>query len=119
VAFCQSAPGLAFLHRLVLAMHLGCTEVGAWGIRLVYLLVTLSGLDRFVAASYGAQQHVNRQVEEAIVTSRRQAHSRSAQEMPAKAITLATDETLSGDLCPSVARAHKQLHYLGTSGPRS
>ena len=30
VAFCQSAPGLAFLHRLVLGIHLVCTEVGAW-----------------------------------------------------------------------------------------
>jgi len=99
VAFFHSAPGLAFLHRLVLAIHLVCTEVGACGMRLVCLLVTLSGLDRFVAASYGAQQHVNRQVEEAIVTYRRQEHSRLAKEMPAKAITLAKDETFSGGLC--------------------
>ncbi len=70
VAFFQSAPGLAFLHRLVLGIHLVCTEVGACGIRLVCLLRTRTGLDRFVAASYGTQQQVNRQVEEAIVTYR-------------------------------------------------
>jgi helix-turn-helix, Psq domain len=35
VAFFHSAPGLAFLHRLVLGIHLVCTEVGACGIRLV------------------------------------------------------------------------------------
>src|SRR4029453_12888603 len=70
VAFFHSAPGLAFLHRLVVAIHLVCTEVGACGIRLVCLLLTLTGLDRFVAASYGTQQQVNRQVEEAIVTYR-------------------------------------------------
>lgn len=99
VAFFQSAPGLAFLHRLVVAIHLVCTEVGACGIRLVCLLVQLTGLDRFVAASYGAQQQVNRQVEEAIVAYRRQEHARLAQEMPAKAITLAKDETFSGGLC--------------------
>jgi hypothetical protein len=52
VAFFHSAPGLAFLHRLVLGIHLVCTEVGACGIRLVCLLVQLTGLDRFVAASY-------------------------------------------------------------------
>ena len=51
VAFFHSAPGLAFLHRLVLGIHLVCTEVGACGIRLVCLLVKLTGLDRFVAAS--------------------------------------------------------------------
>jgi len=57
--FFQSGPGLAFLHRLVIAFHLACVEVGACGIRIVCLFLNLTGLDRFVAASYGAQQHVN------------------------------------------------------------
>ena len=70
VAFFQSLPGLAFLHRLVLGIHVVCTEVGACGIRLVCLLLQLTGLDRFVAASYGTQPQVNRQVEEAIVVYR-------------------------------------------------
>ena len=48
VAFFHSSPGLAFLHRLVLGIHLVCTEVGACGIRLVCLLLQLTGLDRFV-----------------------------------------------------------------------
>src|SRR5229473_106882 len=99
VAFFQSAPGLAFLHRLVLGIHLVCTEVGACGIRLVCLLLTLTGLDRFVAASYGTQQQVNRQVEEAIVTYRQEESSRLAKDMPAKDITLAKDETFTGGLC--------------------
>src|SRR5215471_5204476 len=50
--FFQSGPGLAFLHRLVIAFHLVCVEVGACGIRLVCLFLHLTGLDRFVAASY-------------------------------------------------------------------
>jgi Family of unknown function (DUF6399) len=99
VAFFPSAPGLAFLHRLVLAIHLVCTEVGACGIRLVCLLLTLTDLDRFVAASYGAQHQVNRQVEEAIVAFRREESARLAQDMPAKDITLAKDETFTGGLC--------------------
>jgi len=41
--FFQSGPGLAFLHRLVIAFHLVCVEVGACGIRLV---VSLSSPDR-------------------------------------------------------------------------
>ena len=37
VAFFQSVPGLAFLHQLVMALHLVCVEIGACGIRLVCL----------------------------------------------------------------------------------
>jgi helix-turn-helix, Psq domain len=53
VAFFHSVPGLAFLHRLVLALHVVFVEVGACGIRLVCLLLKITGLDRFVGASYG------------------------------------------------------------------
>ena len=99
VAFFQSPPGLAFVHRLVLALHLVCVEVGACGIRLVCLLLNLTGLDRFVGASYGTQQQVNRQVEEAMVQYRQQERERLSQEMPAKDITLTQDETFTGGLC--------------------
>jgi hypothetical protein len=99
VAFFHSSPGLAFLHRLVLGIHLVCTEIGACGIRLVCLLLKLTGLDRFVGASYGTQHQVNRQVEEAIVAYRREESARLAKDMPAKAITLAKDETFTGGLC--------------------
>jgi hypothetical protein len=99
VAFFQSVPGLAFLHRLVLGIHLVCTEVGACGMRLVCLLVQLTGLDRFVAASYGAQHQVNRQVEEAIVAYRQEESTRLAKDMPAKDLTVAQDETFTGGLC--------------------
>ena len=99
VAFFQSLPGLAFLHRLVLGIHVVCTEVGACGIRLVCLLLQLTGLDRFVAASYGTQHQVNRQVEEAIVAYRHEESARLAKDMPPKAITLAKDETFTGGLC--------------------
>lgn len=67
VAFCHSSPGLAFRHRLVLGSPLVGTAVGAWGIRLVWLRLTLPRLDCLVAASDGIQQQGNRQVEEAMV----------------------------------------------------
>jgi uncharacterized protein DUF6399 len=110
VVFFQSSPGLAFLHRLVLGIHLVCTEVGACGIRLVCLLLTLTGLDRFVAASYGIQQQVNRQVEEAIVRYRQEESARLAQDMPTKAITLAKDETFTGGLC--LVAAEPKSNYI-------
>jgi DNA-binding XRE family transcriptional regulator len=99
VEFFQSPPGLAFLHRLVLGIPLVCTEVGACGIRLVCLWLKITGLNRFVGASYGTQQQVNRRVEEAIVAYRQEESARLAHEMPAKAITLTKDETFTGGLC--------------------
>jgi hypothetical protein len=100
VAQCfQSGPGLALLHRLVLALHLVCVAVGACGSRLVWLLLNLTGLDRFVAASYGAQQQVNRQVEHAIVDYHHAETARLAKDMPRKTITVTQDETFTGGLC--------------------
>ena len=99
VAFFESVPGLAFLHRLILALHVVFVEVGACGIRLVCLLLQLTGLDRFVGASYGTQQQVNRHVEEAMVAYNREETSRLAQEMPPKEITATQDETFTGGLC--------------------
>jgi hypothetical protein len=98
VAFFPSAPGLALLHRLVLGIHLVCPEVGACGMRLVCLLRTLTGLERFGAASYGTQPQVNRQVAEAIVTYRHEESARLATDRPAKDLTLAQDETFTGGL---------------------
>ena len=97
--FFQSGPGLAFLHRLVIAFHLACVEVGACGIRLACLFLKLTGLDRFVEASYGAQQALNRQVEQAIVVYQEDETARLARDMPHKDITLTQDETFTGGLC--------------------
>lgn len=97
--FFQSGPGLAFLHRIVIGFHLVCVEVGACGIRLVCLFLHLTGLDRFVAASYGAQQQVNRRVEAAIVAYRQDETARLAQDMPRKDLTVTQDETFTGGLC--------------------
>ena len=97
--FFQKGSGLAFLHRIVIAFHLVCVEVGACGIRLVCLFLNLTGLDRFVAASYGAHQQVNRRVEEAMVAYRQEETTRLAQGMPRKDITVTQDETFTGGLC--------------------
>src|SRR5712692_2757715 len=97
--FFQSSPGLAFLHRIVIAFHLVCVEVGACGIRLVCLFLNLTGLDRFIAASYGAQQQVKVQVAQAMVTYHHDETTRLAQDMPQKDLTVTQDETFTGGLC--------------------
>jgi len=84
-----------------------CVEVGACGIRLVCLLLTLTGLHRFVASSYGAQPQVHLQVAQAMVTSRHDETARLAQDMPRKDLTVTQDEPFTGGLC------------LGTMDPES
>src|SRR5262247_802900 len=97
--FFQSGPGLAFLHRLVIACHLVYVEVGACGIRLVCLFLHLTGLDRFMAASYGAQQQVNVHIEQAMVAYGHDETARLAKAMPHKDLTVTQDETFTGGLC--------------------
>ena len=97
--FFQSGPGLAFLHRLVVAFHMVCVEVGACGIRLVCLFLNLTGLNRFVAASYGAQQQVNVQIEQAMVAYDQDETARLAKTMSKKDLTVTQDETFTGGLC--------------------
>jgi hypothetical protein len=110
VAFFHSVPGLAFLHRLVLALHVVFVEIGACGIRLVCLVLELAGLSRFVGASFGTQQQVNRHVEEAMVTYQHEETARLAEQMPPKDITVTQDETCTGGLGLGRHGASEQLH---------
>jgi hypothetical protein len=76
-----------------------CVEIGACGIRLVCLVLKLTGLNRFVGAAYGTQQQVNRRIEEAIVAYRHEESVRLAHAMPRKDITMTQDETFTSGLC--------------------
>lgn len=99
MVFFESSVGVAFLHRLVLAAHFVMTMLGPCGIRLVCLFFELSGLDRFVAASYGAHQKVSADMEEGIVTFGLEERSRLAAGMPPKEITICEDETFHPETC--------------------
>jgi hypothetical protein len=59
----------------------------------------MTGLNRFVGASFGTQQRSNRKVEEAMVAFTQTETSRLAQHMPPKDITVTQDETFTGALC--------------------
>jgi hypothetical protein len=99
VEFFESVPGLAFLHRLILALHVVLVEIGACGMRLVCCFVQMTGLNRFVGASYGTPQRLNLGVEEAIVAYRREETARLARDMAPQEITVTQDETFTGGLC--------------------
>ncbi len=67
--------------------------------RLVCLLLQLTGLNRFVGASYGTPHQVNRHVEEAMVAYRQKESTRLAHELPPQEMTMTLDETWTGGLC--------------------
>src|SRR5262249_27541751 len=69
------------------------------GIRLVCLFLHLTGLNRFVAASSGAQQQINCPIAHAIVPSHQDETARLAQDMPHTDLTVTQDETFTGGLC--------------------
>jgi hypothetical protein len=99
VAFLESSVGVAFLHRLILAAHLVMTLVGPCGIRLVCVFLELTGLDHFVAASYGPQQQVSTTVEKAVVEFGQAERQRLAAGMRPKEIALCEDETFHPETC--------------------
>lgn len=99
VAFFESEVGIAFLHRLVVAAHFVITMVGPSGIRLVCQFLELSGLDRFVATSYGSQQAVSVELEQAIVGYGAAEQAGLCAHMPAKEITVCEDETFHPETC--------------------
>jgi len=99
IAFFESPVGLAFLHRLVIALHFVFTQVGPCGIRLVCLVLELSALDRFVGASYGSQQKVSQKMEAEIGVFGAQERSRLASGMARKKITICEDETFHPETC--------------------
>ena len=98
-AFLESPAGIAFLHRLVLAAQFVITMVGTGGIRVVCLFLELSGLDQFVAASYGAQQQVTVAMEEAVVEFGQEERERLGKDMKPKQITICEDETFHPAIC--------------------
>jgi hypothetical protein len=62
------------------------TQVGPCGIRLVCQYLELTGLDQFVASSYGTQQKVSVQMEQALVEFDKEEKKRLSEGMKPKEI---------------------------------
>jgi Family of unknown function (DUF6399) len=98
IDFFESEVGIAFLHRLIVAIHFIITMQGSGSVRTVCNLLELSGLDNFVAGSY-SQRGVTVEMEEAIVAYGQAEGRRLGQEMPAKEISVCADETFHPEVC--------------------
>src|SRR3954451_804205 len=99
VASFESPTGLAFLHRLVGACHLTFTQQGACGLRLGCEFLRRAGLSHFVASSFGSQQAIARQLEQAILDYGASQRSLLAAQMTPKPITVCEDETFHPQVC--------------------
>jgi hypothetical protein len=99
VAFFESPTGLAFLHRLVVASHLTFTQQGTCGIRLVGEFLQRTGLNCFVASSFGSQQSIARQLELAILDYDASQRRHLASQMKPQQITVCEDETFHPQVC--------------------
>ncbi len=99
VEFCDSADGLEFLHRLLIALHLVFVLDHDCGLRSVGWFLELSGLDEFLPTSYGAQQSFAAQLETQLAEFGQQEDQRLAAEMPPRQITVCEDETFHPQIC--------------------
>ena len=99
VGFLESPEGLAVLHRLLTTAHLVFVQANDCGIRNLCTFLELSGLDEFIASSYGAQQAVAHQMESLLVQFGTEEDQRLAAGMGPQEISVAVDETFHPDIC--------------------
>jgi transposase-like protein len=98
-AFFDSPQGTAFLARLHLALHLVFAQQHGCSLRSLQAFLRLCELDRFLAASYGAQQHFASQLEQHSRDYEQQQRQDLAAGMSAKEISICSDETFHPQCC--------------------
>jgi hypothetical protein len=91
-AFCESPVGQHFLRRLVLALHLVFHLDGTAGVRRLGRFLELTGLDAFVAPSYGAQQALAVALQESLVQYGVAERARLAATMQVRTLSACLDE---------------------------
>lgn len=97
--FLETPEGLDLLHRLFTAAHLAFVQASDCGLRNLGWFLQLSGLDTFIAPSYGAQQAIAKEMESLLVRFGEEEDQRLAASMPPREITLCEDETFHPQIC--------------------
>jgi hypothetical protein len=99
VDFFESSEGLAFQHRLVIALQFVMCFLCGCGVRPVAKVLELAGLGVFVANSFGSRQKLGAAMEEELRNYALKERERLASQMAAKRITLCEDETFHPEIC--------------------
>ncbi len=110
-AFLDSPAGYRFLRRLVAALHLVFHLAGDAGLRPLGHFLELTQLDRFVAASFGAQQALAVRLQQALIAYADEEKQRLAAGMPPRKITACPDENFHGKQACLVA-VEPQSNFL-------
>ncbi len=97
-AYWESPEGQALLRRLVTILHVVLTLCNPCGVEQVCQVLRLSGLDRWVAASYGVHQRYNTQLVAAVKEYAKEQTQTLGTSMPLRRITIALDEVFFGHL---------------------
>jgi hypothetical protein len=95
--FVESPEGLAFLKRLLLALHLVFQQAGLAGLRPLCRFLELAQLAPFVAASYGTHQELSVVLQQLLEQYDQEQSRQLAVHMAPKSITLCEDENFHGD----------------------
>lgn len=99
IAFFESPDGVAFLHRLVVALHFVLQFVSGCGLRAVQEVLRLAELEPFVANSVGSRHRLASDREAEIRAFAAQERSRLARTMDPQPITVCQDETFHPQIC--------------------
>ena len=84
VRFFESSEGLAFIHRLVIAIQFVITFIVGAGIRPVMEVIRLSGLEPFVANSVYSRHKLGSQLEKQTLSFEEQQREQMSKQMPTK-----------------------------------
>lgn len=99
VAFLESPDGLAFLHVIVVALHLVFNKNGCGSIRNIVDFLEKTGLDAFVASSIGHHHELSQKMDALLVAYGEQEKARLGELMPEKEVALGEDETFHPQIC--------------------
>ena len=93
----DSPEGLAFLKRLLLALHLVFQQAGLAGLRPLCRFLELAQLAPFVAASYGTHQELAVVLQQLLDQYDQEQRRQLAVHMTPKSVTLCEDENFHGE----------------------
>ena len=99
IAFFESPEGLAFLHRLVIALQFVMCFVCGCGLRPVLMVLDLAGLGAFVGNSFGSRQKLGAAMEAQIGAFAQEQRTKLSNSMAPKRITVCEDETFHPETC--------------------
>jgi hypothetical protein len=118
VAWFESSEGLAFLHRLVIAVQFGMTYFSVGGLRAVAKVMELAGLERFVANSFGSRQKLGTSMEGQIREFAKEQRASLGAQMVPKQITVCEDETFHPAVCLVAIEPVSNFILLETYAPK-